>query len=169
MSKTRSVYFVEAGKGGPIKIGTAYDVPARIRDLQGANAKKLHLLVTVPGGHKIERQLHRRFKSERLSGEWFKGNGEVRAFIATLIAAAPEARVVELDPPRARRKRSRTGRDHLPYIPRDELHAMLTVGDGGSIYRTAEAEKYFERYVDTESIRKRQIKDERLAAAAETA
>lgn len=160
----RSVYFVEAGKGGSIKIGTAIDVPSRIRDLQGANAKKLRLLVVIRGDHKTERELHRRFASERLNGEWFKGNGAVRTFVNELLAAPADERIVELPPPRVKRKRTmRVGRVQLPHVSRDEWQAMFTVGDGDSIYRTAKAELYFNQLIDSEAILKRQIREERLA------
>lgn len=164
MSKSDTVYFAEAGRGGPIKIGVTNDVPARIRDLQCANAKRLRLLVTVPGDHKTENELHRRFAAERLNGEWFKGKGAVRAFVEELIATAPEARAVEVTPPRTKRKRTmRVGRVRLPPVSRDEWQQMFTVGNGGSIYRTAKAELYFSQLIDSEAILKRQIKEERLA------
>ncbi len=172
MSKARNVYFIEAGAGGPIKIGVAADVTSRLRDLQCANASKLALLVSASGDMKIEQLLHRRFRSERLNGEWFKGSGPVREFTLSLVGMTDEERsvAVAFDPCPPREKRVKQKRSRLADLPvrtRDELNAMLAVGDSGSIYRTEEAELYFAKYVDTESIRVRQIRDERLSGSGD--
>jgi hypothetical protein len=65
------VYFVQAGEGGPIKIGTALDVPRRLKKLQQAQSAKLVLLAVRRGGLKTERGYHRRFADHRIRGEWF--------------------------------------------------------------------------------------------------
>jgi hypothetical protein len=144
------VYFIEAGPGGHIKIGVTADVVARQRDLQAANAKPLQLIVCVDGTHKDERRLHRRFKSERMNGEWFKGNGAVRGFALSLIDATPEERAASLaiEPtptPKPKRKavaqpKRERNRRKRPTLTAEQVHSMLYVGNGGSIYRSADTE-----------------------------
>lgn len=68
---TASVYFVQQGASGPIKIGKAANVAARIASLQTANPYPLTLLGTAAGGIERERELHERFAADRLHGEWF--------------------------------------------------------------------------------------------------
>lgn len=82
MSHASTVYFVQAGKEGPIKIGVARDVQQRIGSLQTANHEKLSLIATVDGGRDTEEKLHRHFAGHRLQGEWFKPAADLLKFIA---------------------------------------------------------------------------------------
>ena len=75
------VYFVEAGVGGPIKIGWTQDIDRRIAELQTANAHKLTLLGTVPGTMDREAALHARFSHLRLEAEWFRNSEEIHEFL----------------------------------------------------------------------------------------
>ena len=74
------VYFVLSGDNR-IKIGTSANVEKRLEALQTSSATRLSLLLTVPGGVDMETELHRRFRTIRESGEWFKGTPELRSFI----------------------------------------------------------------------------------------
>jgi Meiotically up-regulated gene 113 len=84
-----SVYFAQAGKSGPIKIGTARDVWTRLASLQTGSAATLHLLGVVPGGLADEKVLHQRFARHRIRGEWFKPAAALRTYI-TKHASMPE-------------------------------------------------------------------------------
>jgi hypothetical protein len=66
------VYFVQMGDDGPIKIGFATDVQARITTLQTSSPHELVLRKVVPGTVAKEREFHQRFAQTRLKGEWFK-------------------------------------------------------------------------------------------------
>lgn len=66
------VYFVQAGEGGPIKIGVSGDVKTRMASLQGAHFERLRLLGSTPGTSEDERKLHQRFSAARVKGEWFR-------------------------------------------------------------------------------------------------
>ena len=68
------VYFI-ASEGG-IKIGYAHNPMARLGTLQVGNATKLDLIQAVKcknesHAKRLEWQLHERFKSQRIRGEWF--------------------------------------------------------------------------------------------------
>lgn len=81
--ETGSVYFVQAGDGGPIKIGwTGGDPKARMRDLQTGNPYPLSMLGHVPGSGADETDLHEQFRHLRMVGEWFKPAPDLVAFIA---------------------------------------------------------------------------------------
>lgn len=78
------VYFVRAGADGPIKIGfTAGDVLRRIAGLRTACPSELIPLGTIDGDERCERDLHRRFSSARITGEWFSPEPSLVALIAT--------------------------------------------------------------------------------------
>jgi DNA-binding transcriptional regulator YdaS (Cro superfamily) len=65
------VYFIQAGEGGPVKIGWAVDPVSRLRELQCGNHAELRLLRELPGSITEERVLHRAFSHLRIRGEWF--------------------------------------------------------------------------------------------------
>lgn len=65
------IYCVQAGTGGPVKIGVASDVRRRVTNLQSANHARLVLLAAFAGGREEECALHKRFATLRVRGEWF--------------------------------------------------------------------------------------------------
>jgi hypothetical protein len=78
-----TVYFVQSGTDGPIKIGfTTRAIEQRLANLQTAHAEKLRLLAQITGDRELERELHRRFVLHRMNGEWFEPHPDVIAFIA---------------------------------------------------------------------------------------
>jgi hypothetical protein len=118
-----------------------------MRDLQAATPKQLRLLVSVPGSYREERGLHRRFKSERLNGEWFKGNGAVRAFVESLLAMNDDERVVAIasagEPQKSKSRRKVSAWRGL--TPK-EFADLFIVGDSADIYRSARAEEILSEY-----------------------
>lgn len=66
------LYAIQAGEGGPIKIGVTMRPAERLRTLQTANADRLigrAAWRAMPGE---EQALHERFADARLRGEWFR-------------------------------------------------------------------------------------------------
>jgi Meiotically up-regulated gene 113 len=80
------VYFLR--DGGCIKIGTSTNVYARVSSGQTMNPRELVLIGSVPGDQRLEADLHRRFDSLRVRGEWFVATAELLAFIDGLLTAA---------------------------------------------------------------------------------
>ena len=71
------VYMIQQGKNGPIKVGKAGNVDARLAQLQTGNPTKLYIVAVLPcNSHKhalqIEKMFHIRFSRLRLHGEWFR-------------------------------------------------------------------------------------------------
>jgi sRNA-binding protein len=119
------VYFVQAGPGGPIKIGIADDLAARVAGLQTANAAKLSLLTWCHGGLPRERELHRQFAALRLHGEWFQPGDELRALIARIQQ--------EHDAPARQAARRRDAAERLRAEGPAAAQALLdALDDGGS-------------------------------------
>lgn len=81
---TFRVYFIQAGEGGPIKIGAAVDVLRRLKVLQTGNVEVLSLLCDFEGGPEEERRLHRHFAAYHLRGEWFHPSVELLDHIANI-------------------------------------------------------------------------------------
>ena len=76
------VYFIRAGNSLNIKIGyTTVGLKKRLKSLQTGNAKKLHMVCSLKGGHRLEKQLHKKFKEDRLCGEWFNLSPKLQTFI----------------------------------------------------------------------------------------
>lgn len=67
-----SIYFIQAGADGPVKIGIASNVTKRFSQLQSSHHEPLALLATLSGGAALERELHRRFAAGCIRGEWFR-------------------------------------------------------------------------------------------------
>ncbi len=75
------IYFIQNGIDGPIKIGTADDPVARLRDMQVSNPVKLRLLATLEGSYKEEKEIHLEFGILRMRGEWFLPDKRLMKFI----------------------------------------------------------------------------------------
>lgn len=76
-----SVYFLQRGVNGPIKIGYSKDRDGcfkRMQDAQPYCAETLYMRrIIVDGDMAEERRLHREFAAFRLEGEWFSPAFEV--------------------------------------------------------------------------------------------
>lgn len=79
-----SVYFVQAGKDGPVKIGYAGNVKSRLEQLQCHNAEKLRVLSVIRGSKAVETDLHRKFHAYHIRGEWFALKGTFAGYVAKL-------------------------------------------------------------------------------------
>lgn len=84
------VYFLQAGDGGPIKIGSTYDIWLRRGMLQVMNAAELKVLGFDKNGKlEQERALHERFAEHRIRGEWFHPHPDILAAAAPYFVAPP--------------------------------------------------------------------------------
>jgi len=81
------VYVVRAG--GAIKIGVTCDVERRLRALATGSAVPLELLGTLPGGRRLEKKLHERFKRFHVRGEWFRGDETLLCALRDLLDGIP--------------------------------------------------------------------------------
>jgi len=71
------IYFIQAGKNGPIKIGYTKNkqtFKTRLKTLQIANPEKLRLRCLIKGSMTAEHSLHRKFRHFYIHGEWFQPN-----------------------------------------------------------------------------------------------
>lgn len=77
------VYFVQtASSEGPIKIGMAQNIARRLGTLQTAHPWKLTLLLWIEGDRGVERDLHWKFKQDRINGEWFMPSDALLNYIS---------------------------------------------------------------------------------------
>jgi hypothetical protein len=87
------VYFTQPIDGGPVKIGHARDVPARIKQLEAHYGVPLAVLATMDGGRKEERAIHERFSAHRFGRtEQFRPAADLMAFIGRplLVSSNPD-------------------------------------------------------------------------------
>ena len=78
------VYFIQADKNGPIKIGVSNNPSARLRQLQTGSHASLNLLAVIDGDMKKEHEIHKMFEKFRTDGEWFQPDYEILAYIANV-------------------------------------------------------------------------------------
>ena len=78
------VYYIQAGKRGPIKIGVARNVESRLDNLQTGNHEELRIISKVvcesmEAAYHMEKILHMNYKKHHIRGEWFKAKivGEI--------------------------------------------------------------------------------------------
>jgi len=76
---SQQVYFISDGQY--VKIGLAKDSYQRLKQLQVANPKDLKLIGVCYGTIRFEKELHRRFESSHVRGEWFEITGELVDFL----------------------------------------------------------------------------------------
>ena len=89
-----AVYFIKNTVTGNIKIGYSEDPDRRFTALQGGSDCKLEILVSVPGDFITEKQYHRLFAKDRLSGEWFTASDALKACVNRLIDKFPTAEII---------------------------------------------------------------------------
>lgn len=80
---SRSVYFIQPVGGGLIKIGVATNPDSRLLGLQTGCPVELRLIGVIAGaGQATETELHQRFASTRVRGEWFEPTAELLTLIS---------------------------------------------------------------------------------------
>jgi hypothetical protein len=77
-----SVYFVQAGAGGLIKIGFTENLKRRLANIK-TSCPDMRLLTVIDGDKSAESAFHFRFKSSRVEGEWFSPSADILEFIET--------------------------------------------------------------------------------------
>lgn len=80
-SREGSMYFIQAGENGPIKIGSSINPEKRRGLLQMGNAEELKVVLAIPGGERRERAAHKRFRHLRIRGEWFLPGFQLTSYI----------------------------------------------------------------------------------------
>lgn len=78
---TMFAYAIQAGEGGPIKIGTSADPWQRLKTLQTANASELRVIAAWRVLFFEEQDIHETFARFRLRGEWFEPAEELVKFV----------------------------------------------------------------------------------------
>jgi hypothetical protein len=73
-------YFIQGTPHGPVKIGRTEDVSDRISTLQTGHHDTLRLLLVLDGDREAE--LHKRFRNDRIRGEWFRWSEAVETFVS---------------------------------------------------------------------------------------
>lgn len=85
LPRAAHIYFVQPVGGGPIKIGAAKNVAARVMTIQACSPVTLKVIATIPDKDlSYEKKLHHRFRTCRLHGEWFQPVPTLLNFIESL-------------------------------------------------------------------------------------
>jgi hypothetical protein len=103
------VYFLlyGNGSGAKVKIGTSKNVNGRLAVLRTGVPGKARVYYVTPGNISLERDLHRKFAEDRISGEWFQFSAAIRDWIAQdrdrrALERGWSTRIIPFAPPRVR-------------------------------------------------------------------
>lgn len=66
------IYFVQAGRSGPVKIGWSTAPHGRLEFFQTGHYEKLRIVRLIEGTITDERRLHKRFAAYHILNEWFE-------------------------------------------------------------------------------------------------
>lgn len=66
---------------GLLKIGTTTDPVARFDGMRSMHSAPISLVWLAFGDSEMERDLHRRFRADRVKGEWFAPSAALREFL----------------------------------------------------------------------------------------
>jgi hypothetical protein len=70
--KEGSIYMVQAGKDGPVKIGITNKLSSRLVSIQVSCPYKIRVVSVISNcTYQNERELHEKYKRFRIHGEWF--------------------------------------------------------------------------------------------------
>ena len=83
----RTIYFLQLGNNGPVKIGITKYLEPRIQSIQGCVPVPLQLVLTLRGNRLLEKKLHDRFAKYKIQGEWYELGDALRDFINEQIQA----------------------------------------------------------------------------------
>lgn len=81
------IYFVLNASRKAVKIGYSANVVRRLNGLQTSSPDKLKLLGVCPGSRSEEVELHVRFATLHIRGEWFRADPELLATAKAMCAA----------------------------------------------------------------------------------
>jgi hypothetical protein len=81
VSKQTYIYFIQIEPRGPIKIRLSSNVELRKRTLDCALPYKTKVLGIVEAKIEQEKELHKRFKSHHIKGEWFRACHDITSYI----------------------------------------------------------------------------------------
>jgi hypothetical protein len=71
------IYFILAPAADAIKIGFSRDPRKRFTNLRTGSPEPLEWLGSIPGDPGDEKAIYKRFKHQRLHGEWFRASPEL--------------------------------------------------------------------------------------------
>jgi hypothetical protein len=66
------IYFIQAEKGGLVKVGYTEDLYKRFRIIQAHSPLKMRIIGKIKGSKATEEEIHSKFARDRKHGEWFE-------------------------------------------------------------------------------------------------
>lgn len=90
------VYFIQAGEGGPVKIGFTDHIGRRISKMQSDNHERLRVIALYEGDQGAEVRIHEQLAAFRLRGEWFSPVENVLSYGCDLRPLAFPAPAVDM-------------------------------------------------------------------------
>jgi hypothetical protein len=80
------IYYIACTATERLKIGYTQGEPeVRLKQLQTGSAADLRLMACHPGTLETERQIHEKFSSQRLRGEWFEMSEDLLEHLSMIV------------------------------------------------------------------------------------
>jgi hypothetical protein len=76
-----AVYFARDVVSGNVKIGHSYHVGRRLKALERVTGPTFTLVATMPGGRRVEGQIHALLIEDHIGNEWFRPSPRVEALM----------------------------------------------------------------------------------------
>lgn len=84
------IYFAQPTNGGPIKVGHAIDVEARVSALSKLFPQGVEVIATISGDFVTEHFLHHALESSLISNEWYRACVPMWRFLAEIDEGRPQ-------------------------------------------------------------------------------
>jgi len=94
---TDHIYFLRAIDGtGPVKIGYSFNPEQRLQSFMQWSPVQLEIILIIPGGSKLERNLHNCFADDHSHSEWFTVSARLDRAIRKMQAGTPVHEAIDL-------------------------------------------------------------------------
>lgn len=138
MKRERYIYFMKPiGMDGPIKIGCSWFLQERLKSLSMWSPIPLEIIITHPGGLKLERNIHECFSDLHSHHEWFRADQRLIAAIDRLKSGQPIEQAINLADRRGSIFKRKCGGAGWSEVTRQKMrflhrvrHARKRLGEG---------------------------------------
>lgn len=97
MKPDKQVYFMRpVGEAGPIKIGCSRYPEIRVREMMMWSPVTLEIILRIPGGHDLERNIHSCFVDAHDHNEWFRPTSRLLNAIIDMQRGIPVEKAIDL-------------------------------------------------------------------------
>lgn len=76
-SSIGTVYLIQRGAAGPIRVGYTRNLAECLRRLQAAHSEPLYVVFSKPGTRSLAQWMQTRWEAHRIRGDWFRPSPQI--------------------------------------------------------------------------------------------